>query len=129
MSVPFLLEIGCEEIPDWMIVAALKNLQELLEKLIAEHNLGGKVVWTDATPRRLVVYIEDLIERQADSEEVVMGPPKSAGAGAAAGFAKKMGVPQESLKTVKTIGALKTSGDRPTEEVKIKKATVKETPK
>ena len=60
MPVPFLLEIGCEEIPDWMIVPALKNLQELLEKLISEHNLDGQVVWTDATPRRLVAYAEGL---------------------------------------------------------------------
>lgn len=36
----------------------------------------------------------------------------------------------ESLKTVKTIGAVKTDrGDRPEEKVVIKKATVKETPK
>ncbi len=35
----------------------------------------------------------------------------------------------ESLKTVKAIGAVKTAGDRPTEKVSIKKATVKETPK
>jgi peptidyl-prolyl cis-trans isomerase B (cyclophilin B) len=35
----------------------------------------------------------------------------------------------ESLKTVKAIGAVKTSGERPAENVVIKKATVKETPK
>jgi peptidyl-prolyl cis-trans isomerase B (cyclophilin B) len=35
----------------------------------------------------------------------------------------------ESLKTVKAIGAVKTKDDRPVEKVVIKKATVKETPK
>ncbi len=102
MPVPFLLEIGCEEIPDWMIVPALKNLQELLEKVMADHNLGGTVSWTDATPRRLVIYAEDLKERQDDSEEVVMGPPKSAPPGAVAGFAKKQGIDQSALKVFKS---------------------------
>ena len=102
MPVPFLLEIGCEEIPDWMIVPALKSLQELLEKVIAENNLGGQVSWTDATPRRLVIYIEDLKTRQEDSEEVVMGPPKAANPNAIAGFAKKQGIDQSALKIFKS---------------------------
>src|ERR1700751_3038437 len=29
VSLPFLLEIGTEEIPDWMIVPALNNLQDM----------------------------------------------------------------------------------------------------
>ena len=33
MSLPFLLEIGTEEIPDWMIPDALENLRLLFEKL------------------------------------------------------------------------------------------------
>ena len=102
MPVPFLLEIGCEEIPDWMILPALKSLQELLEKIIAEHNLGGTVSWTDATPRRLVIYLEDLKERQDDSEEIVLGPPKAANSNAIAGFAKKQGVEQSTLKIFKS---------------------------
>ncbi len=53
----------------------------------------------DATPRRLVLRAEGLLERQADVEELVMGPPKSAGPGAAAGFAKKMGTTPDQLGT------------------------------
>ena len=102
MPVPFLLEIGCEEIPDWMIVPALKNLQELFEKVVAEHNLGGQVVWTDATPRRLVLYAEGMSPRQEDSEEVIMGPPKAAPPAAVAGFAKKMGVDPSALRVLKS---------------------------
>ena len=49
MSVPFLLEIGVEEIPDWMIQPALKNLEELFTKLIEDNRLGGKVTRTDGT--------------------------------------------------------------------------------
>ncbi len=102
MPVPFLLEIGCEEIPDWMIVSALEDLQTQFTKLFIEQKLEGSVSWIDATPRRLVLRADNLIERQADSEEIAMGPPKSAGAGAAGGFAKKMGVTVADLNTVST---------------------------
>ena len=57
---------------------------------------------TAATPRRLVLRAQDLVERQADTEELVLGPPKSVGAGAAAGFAKKMGTTPDQLKTETT---------------------------
>ena len=102
MSLPFLLEIGSEEIPDWMIVPALAHLRELFEKLLEENRLGGRVEHVDATPRRLILYARDLAERQSNSEELVSGPPKSAGPGAAAGFAKKMGVPLDRLETTIT---------------------------
>ena len=60
--------------------------------------------WTrvDATPRRLVLRADGLLERQADVEELVLGPAKSAGAGAAAGFAKKMGTTPDQLGTETT---------------------------
>ncbi|MGA2214880.1 MAG: glycine--tRNA ligase subunit beta, partial [Bryobacteraceae bacterium] len=102
MSLPFLLEIGTEEIPDWMIVPALNNLQDMLQALLDQHVLGGRVASVHATPRRLVLRAEGLLERQADVEEVVLGPPKSVGAGAAAGFAKKMGTTADQLGTQST---------------------------
>ena len=37
MSLPFLLEIGTEEIPDWMIPTALENLRLSFEKLEIPH--------------------------------------------------------------------------------------------
>ena len=88
MSLPFLLEIGTEEIPDWMIPDALENLRLLFEKLAIPH----ESVTMDATPRRLVLRAEGLPERQADSEERVTGPAKSAPPQAVAGFARKQGV-------------------------------------
>ena len=93
MSAPFLLEIGTEEIPDWMIPTALENLRLLFEKLDIPH----ESVTLDATPRRLVLRAEGLPERQADSEERVMGPAKSAPPQAVAGFARKQGVKPEDL--------------------------------
>jgi glycyl-tRNA synthetase beta chain len=102
VSVPFLLEIGTEEIPDWMIVPALNQLQDTFQALLDQQNLGGKVTRTDATPRRLVLFAEDLRERQPDAEDLVLGPPKSAGQGAATGFAKKMGTTPDQLGTEAT---------------------------
>jgi glycyl-tRNA synthetase beta chain len=102
VSLPFLLEIGTEEIPDWMIIPALNNLQDMFQVLLDQHALGGKVTAVDATPRRLVLRAEGLLDRQADIEELVLGPPKSAGAGAAAGFAKKMGTTPDKLGTEST---------------------------
>src|SRR5215813_10166698 len=93
MSLPLLLEIGTEEIPDWMIPGALENLRYLFEKLEIPH----EEVRVDATPRRLVLRAEGLPVRQPDSEERVLGPAKSAPAQAVAGFAKKQGITPEDL--------------------------------
>jgi glycyl-tRNA synthetase beta chain len=93
VSLPFLFEIGTEEIPDWMIPGALENLRLLFEKLEIPH----ESVTLDATPRRLVLRAEGLPARQADSEERVLGPAKSAPAQALEGFARKQGVKPEDL--------------------------------
>ena len=93
MSLPFLLEIGTEEIPDWMIPGALESLHLLFEKTEIAH----ETVRLDATPRRLVLRAEGLAERQPDTEERILGPAKSAPAQAAAGFARKQGVRPEDL--------------------------------
>jgi glycyl-tRNA synthetase beta chain len=102
VSLRFLLEIGTEEIPDWMIVPALNNLQDMFQGLLDQYALGGKVASIAATPRRMVLRAQGLVERQADTEELVLGPPKSVGAGPAAGFAKKMGTTADQLKTETT---------------------------
>jgi glycyl-tRNA synthetase beta chain len=102
MSVPFLLEIGTEEIPDWMIEPALNNLREQFTQVLEEHRLAGAVSRTDATPRRLVLRAEGLIDRQPDQVRTTSGPPVSAGPGAAQGFAKKMGVGVDQLSKLST---------------------------
>lgn len=102
MTLDFLLEIGTEEIPDWMIQPALGQLRETFTKLIEESKLGGKVAWVEATPRRIALKAEGLAARQTDSEELVTGPPAAAPSGAVAGFAKKQGVSVEGLEKVTT---------------------------
>ncbi|MCX6587189.1 MAG: glycine--tRNA ligase subunit beta [Acidobacteria bacterium] len=99
---PFLLEVGAEEIPDWMIPAALEQLGKDFQSLLEAHKLGGRVTRTDGTGRRLVLWAEGLVERQADSVEIVSGPPKGANPNAVAGFAKKSGVSVDDLQVETT---------------------------
>jgi glycyl-tRNA synthetase beta chain len=84
MSLDFLLEIGTEEIPHWMIPGALAQLAKL--------DLLGATARVDATPRRLVVQASGVPAATAAREEMVKGPPVSSGEKAAHGFARKHGV-------------------------------------
>lgn len=91
----FLLEIGTEEIPHWMIPGALKQL--------AAMNLFGATPQVDATPRRLVVRASGLPKMTSAHQQQVPGPSVSAGEKAAEGFAKKFGV---------TVGDLRINGGK-----------------
>jgi glycyl-tRNA synthetase beta chain len=88
VSLPFLLEIGTEEIPDWMIPPALENLRALFMEAAG----GEFAAVVDATPRRLVLRATGLPEKQADIAKKVAGPAVNAAAAAVAGFARKQGV-------------------------------------
>jgi glycyl-tRNA synthetase beta chain len=88
----FLLEIGTEEIPHWMVPAALEQLAKL--------DLFGAEVHVDATSRRLSVWASGLPDRTADSEQVLKGPPLTSGDKAAEGFAKKQGADVSALRKV-----------------------------
>jgi glycyl-tRNA synthetase beta chain len=95
-----LLEVGVEEIPDWMIEPALESLGANLAPLIEK--LGGGQAWTDATPRRLVYRSRYTLDQERDEDTLVQGPSLSAGEKAAAGFARKMGVPVTELSPMDT---------------------------
>jgi glycyl-tRNA synthetase beta chain len=113
-----LLEIGCEEIPDWMLAGALEYLNTAIGGVLS----AGVTIRTDATPRRLTVRAEGVVEREADTEERIWGPGKSAPAPAIEGFAKKQGVASSQLELVSDGKAEKYSylrkiAGRPTAEV------------
>jgi glycyl-tRNA synthetase beta chain len=97
---PFLLEIGTEEIPDWMIVPALQELTFAFDELTHRENIyrEGNTI-TDATPRRLVLRAPKLIERTPQIRSRQLGPAVRAGEAAAAGFARKMGTTPDKLVT------------------------------
>ena len=94
MSLRFLLEIGAEEIPDWMIEPALENLRQLFtESLTEQQPRRARSMQLDATPRRLVLRASGL-ERKAGRRGQSRFPVRRSrpAQGAAQGFAKKMGV-------------------------------------
>ena len=106
---PFLLEIGVEELPVADLDSALAQLRTRVPALLSELHLEHGVVHVCGTPRRLVVSISDLADRQPDIEEEVKGPPAdrafdSAGnpTRAAEGFARGRGVAVKDLQ-VRTI--------------------------
>ena len=84
---------------------------------------------TLGTPRRLVLFIESVSEKQKDVEVKKMGPSKQAAfdskgkpTQAAIGFAKSQSVPVESLKLIQTekgeyVCALKEEAGKPTLEL------------
>ena len=91
----FLLEIGTEEIPDWMIEPALNDLRNRFQSAFGAFE--GSALIADGTSRRLVIWAKDLSERAPDVQTVVPGPYVSAGEKAAQGFARKQGTTVEAL--------------------------------
>ncbi len=87
ITVPLLLEVGCEEIPVRFLQDAEKDLGERVEAALREARLlVGAVrepsrsdreppLRTYSTPRRLVVHVPALLERQPDKVEEILGPP------------------------------------------------------
>jgi glycyl-tRNA synthetase beta chain len=91
----FLLEIGTEEIPDWMIEPALGDLRNRFQAAFGA--FGGSALITEGTPRRLVLLAKDLAEQAPDVQILIPGPYVSAGEKAAQGFARKQGTTVEAL--------------------------------
>lgn len=91
----FLLEIGTEEIPDWMIEPGLEDLRDKFRSAFCA--FGGSALIGDATPRRLVLTARELSEKAPDVENVVLGPYLSAGSKAGEGFARKWNVALDQL--------------------------------
>ncbi len=103
MDRELLLEIGCEEIPAGWLPALTNQVGDVLAAQLRERRLGPETpVETYSTPRRLMVRIERIPERQADFEEVLTGPPASAPEAAIAGFAAKQGIDASVLEKVET---------------------------
>lgn len=99
MAKEFLLEIGTEEIPAKFLPGAIKQLEELARKALDKEKLTYEQIRVWATPRRLVLNITDLPDKQADVTEEVKGPAKKAAfdaegkpTKAVEGFARSQGV-------------------------------------
>jgi glycyl-tRNA synthetase beta chain len=71
-----LLEIGTEEIPAGFIPQALVDLENLIRKELDANRINFDGVKTLGTPRRLVLVIESISEKQRDEEIRKVGPSK-----------------------------------------------------
>jgi glycyl-tRNA synthetase beta chain len=124
-----LLEIGTEEIPAGFIPQALVDLEALVKKELEASRIDFNGIRTLGTPRRLVLLIESVSEKQRDGETKKIGPSKQAAfdakgnpTKAAIGFAKSQSVPVESLTMIQTekgeyVCAVKKESGRPTSEL------------
>src|SRR5690349_8061685 len=104
-----ILEVGTEEMPAGAIASALEQLKRAVTEALLEVRLVASSVEVYGTPRRLIVHAAGLPECQPDVEREARGPAKSVAygpdgtpTGAAIGFARKQGVPVESLETIST---------------------------
>ncbi len=98
-SLPFLLEIGSEEIPARFIQVAMDELCRLSEKALTDAHLSAEGFRVVATPRRMALLIDRISVRQPDREVEIKGPPVSVAfdadgkpTKAGEGFARKAGV-------------------------------------
>ena len=124
-----LLEIGTEEIPAGFIPQALIDLESLAKKELEANRIDFHGINTLGTPRRLVLVIESISEKQRDEETKRIGPSKQAAfdakgnpTKAAIGFAKSQSVPVESLTLIQTekgkyVCAVKKESGKPTSEL------------
>ncbi len=104
-----LFEIGTEEIPAGFLQSALKQFEDNFTRKAAESALSHGKVMVLGTPRRLVLMVDELADRQPDIREEIMGPSAKSGLDpdgkptkAAQGFARSKGANIADLKVVST---------------------------
>lgn len=125
-----LLEIGVEELPASYVNSARDDIVKIASEMLKEAGLKFSLeICSLGTPRRLVLFVKDLSERQSDKEVTVQGPPHDKAfdednkpTAAAIGFAKKFGLSVNSLKVEETksgkyVFVKKMEKGRPTNEL------------
>lgn len=125
----YLLEVRSEEIPARMLEPGVRELATRVFEELMARGIGPREVETGYSPRRLVLMLSGLPEREPDREEQVMGPPVRAAYApdgsptpALAGFAKRTGVEPDQLARVQTdkgeyLAATKKTEGRATREI------------
>ncbi len=126
---PLLFEIGTEELPPHEVTRGARAVREALTAKLAGTRLAHGAVSAHATPRRIVVLVEDVAPAEPDAERFVRGPRASAAfddAGAptkaAAGFARGQKIDPADLERVDVdgveyVGVTKTDHGRGAVEV------------
>jgi len=108
-TLELLLEIGTEEIPSRFIPKALNDIEEIARNEFLQNRIDHGEIKTFGTPRRLVLFVDNVNEFQRDILIKKIGPPKQNAfdsngnpTQAAIGFAKSQSVSLESLEVEKT---------------------------
>ena len=97
MNNDILLEIGVEEIPAGYLPSGIEQFKTISEAELKSARLPYKDINVWATPRRLILYVEDVASQQISTETEIYGPPEKAAfidgkpTAAAIGFTKKYG--------------------------------------
>lgn len=69
-----LVELGTEELPVGVLDVIYNDLKNKTEEILRKNRLGFSAVKTEATPRRIALYIEGLAARQEDEVLELSGP-------------------------------------------------------
>ncbi len=129
MAKDLFLEIGCEEIPAGFVPKAMADMEALMKRELESARLEYGEIVTLGTPRRLVLAVKGIADRQPDAELTAMGPAKSVAydadgnpTKAAQGFARGQGIEVSQLKLVMTekgeyLAAVKSEVGRDTAEL------------
>ncbi|NLB88133.1 MAG: glycine--tRNA ligase subunit beta, partial [Syntrophomonadaceae bacterium] len=104
MAKDFLLEIGVEELPSAYMTRVLTELKSSINNKFKELRINTGAIEVYGTPRRLVVFVKDVAEKQEDAVIESRGPKKNIAfdekgepTKATLGFARSQGVKVEDL--------------------------------
>ncbi|XP_078441806.1 glycine-tRNA ligase [Wolffia australiana] len=100
----FVLEIGTEEMPPHDVTDAGQQMKSLIIETLAKRRIKHGEILACGTPRRLVIFVDQLNSKQTEIQTEVRGPPASkafdqngAPTKAAEGFCRRYNVPLDSL--------------------------------
>ena len=93
----FFLELYSEEIPHGLQIHARKQIHELIFKELNENNIKFKGFDVFSTPKRLVVFIENITLNQKIESQEVKGPKVGCNDQALEGFLKSKNALKEDL--------------------------------
>ncbi|MBW2651247.1 MAG: glycine--tRNA ligase subunit beta, partial [Deltaproteobacteria bacterium] len=109
MAKELLLEIGTEEIPAAFMPKVLKDMEKIITREFSENRIDHGRIKTMGTPRRLLLSVEGVDERQKDQLLEKMGPSTKMAfdeegkpTKAAIGFARGQGVDVSELEIIET---------------------------
>ncbi len=104
----YLLEIGTEELPANFAHSVIKQINSLIQFEFDKKLIKYKNIICTSTPRRIVIFLEGLVD-QADDKTVTRKGPKASSAfvngvptNAAIGFANSLGIDIDDLEIRKT---------------------------